>query len=152
MININPEIITYCMEQSPSWEAKRFSASQEIPRILWNPNVHYRIHKCPPPAPILSQINPVHAPSNPTSWRYILILSYLINGGILQVYFKECKTDAVPRLFFFCMQVRRIWGTRWYNESVWDEGWCLGNGFGALGVDEASLGAASSSRLWYWRW
>ena len=25
------------MEQSHSWKAKRFSASQEIPRILWNP-------------------------------------------------------------------------------------------------------------------
>ena len=50
------------MEQSPFWEANRFSASQEIPRILWNPIVHYRIYKCPPPVLILSQINPVHFP------------------------------------------------------------------------------------------
>ena len=52
------------MEQSPSWEANRFAASQEIPHILCNPKVHYRSHKCPLPVSILSQIDPVH---NPTS-------------------------------------------------------------------------------------
>jgi hypothetical protein len=30
------------MEQSPSWEAKMSSATQEIPRILWNPKAHHR--------------------------------------------------------------------------------------------------------------
>jgi hypothetical protein len=35
------------MEQRPSWEVNRFSASQEIPRILWKPEVHYRIDKSP---------------------------------------------------------------------------------------------------------
>jgi len=49
------------MEQCPSWEANWFAASQEIPRILWNPKVHYRTNKSPPPVPILCQLDPVHA-------------------------------------------------------------------------------------------
>jgi len=36
------------MEQVPSWEANSFSASQEVPRILWNNmKVQYCIHTCP---------------------------------------------------------------------------------------------------------
>ena len=69
------------MEQSPSWEANRFSDSQEITRNLWNPKVHYRILKCPPPVPILSHLNPVHAP-HPTSLRPILLLSSHLRKGI----------------------------------------------------------------------
>jgi len=48
-------IFTYSMEQSHSWEPNRFAASQEIPRILWNPKVHY--HN-------LSQLDPVHTPTS----------------------------------------------------------------------------------------
>ena len=62
------------MEQSPSWGANKFSASQEIPRTSWNLKVYYRSHKHLPPVPILSQLDPVHNPY-PTSWRSILILS-----------------------------------------------------------------------------
>ena len=78
------------MEQSPSWEANRFAASQEIPRISRNPKVHYRTHKRPPTVSILGQPNPVHIttshlleihpniihPSTPRSPRWSLSLRF----------------------------------------------------------------------------
>ena len=57
-------LLTYSEVQSPSWEANWFAASQEIPRISWNPKVHYRTHKRPPPVPILGQPNPAHIPKS----------------------------------------------------------------------------------------
>ena len=59
--NLLSYLLTCSKVQSPSSEANQFSASQEIPRILWNPKVYCCIHKCPPPVLILGHTDPVHA-------------------------------------------------------------------------------------------
>ena len=79
-------LLTYSMDQSPSWEANRFSASQEIRCIVWNPKVHYRIHKCPPPVLIPYHIDSVHTPTS-----YFLMIHFNI---ILP------STPGSPKYFF----------------------------------------------------
>ena len=49
------------MKHTPSREANKSPADQDISCILWNLNVHYRVHSSPPHAPVLSQISPDHA-------------------------------------------------------------------------------------------
>jgi hypothetical protein len=77
-----------------------FAASQEIPRILWNPKVHYRIHKCPPPAPIPSPLHPVpHSP--PTSWRSLLILSSHLRLGLPNGLFPSEICEMSASIWFY---------------------------------------------------
>jgi hypothetical protein len=63
------------MAQSPSWASDNPSASQEIPCLLWNPKVHYRVHNSQTLKPILGQINSVHTTTP------ILILSSNLRLG-----------------------------------------------------------------------
>jgi hypothetical protein len=73
-----PYLLTYGAE--PFLRTCQLCSTQELPSILWNPKIHYRVHRSPPLVPILSQIDPVHViPSylseiyfnivhRPTSW------------------------------------------------------------------------------------
>ena len=124
-------VLTYSMEQSPSWEVNRFSASQNIPRISQNTTVHYRIHKCPPPVPILSQLDPVHTPTSP-SWRAILIWSFHLSPGLPSDLFPSgfpTKTLYTPLLspyalhvppisFFSIFITQRILGEEYWSLNI----------------------------------
>ena len=81
------------MDQCPS-EGNGFSPSEEIPRILWNPNI----------PPILSQISPVHAPPS-LFWRSSLILSshWCLNlpSGIFPSGFPtKTRFAHLPRMYY----------------------------------------------------
>jgi hypothetical protein len=65
-------IWTNSTEQNPSWRANGFSASQEIPCIVCNLDVHYHVHKKPPLAYILCQMNPVYS-------FFLIFLKYVCN-------------------------------------------------------------------------
>ena len=105
-------LTTYSMEQSPSSEANRFSDSQEIPRILWNPKVPYCVYKCPPPVPILSHIDLLLAltthflmihlniilPSTPGSSKWSLSFRFLQQNTIYTFNFPHtCYMHRPPR-------------------------------------------------------
>jgi len=88
------------MEQSPSSEANRFSASQEIPRMLWKPKVPYRSYKCPPPVPILDTFT--HFPIKIIK-KCVFSLSGVVRLG-------ECNTNTDPDCKFdVCADTLQDW-------------------------------------------
>jgi hypothetical protein len=73
--------LTNSMELNPSSEVTSCVSTQEFPNILWNSNVHHRVHKIPPLISILSQMKPVHNIPSYLS-KIFLILSTHLRLGI----------------------------------------------------------------------
>ena len=98
------------MDRSPSWEAKSSLANQDV---LWNPKVHYRIHKRPLPVPILSQSNPVRAsPFHSLNIQFNTILPSALRSSKWYVFIRSLHEK--PSRHFFCPTFRK---KRWAIKS-----------------------------------
>jgi len=112
--------LTNTIQQSPSWGSNRSSASQTIPRNLWNLEVHYRI-------PLLGQIIPVLVapsyfmkiyfnvilPSTPISCKWSLSLRFphqspLCTSSVAQT----CHIPRPSRSIWFYHSVSIRWGVQ----------------------------------------
>jgi len=106
------------MFHAASSEANRFSASQEIPRILWNPKAHYRIHKCPPPVPLLSKLDPVNTPTSHIVKIHLNIILPSISGSLkwsLSLSFPHQNPVHASPLPSTCYMPRPSHSSRFYH-------------------------------------
>jgi hypothetical protein len=58
---LQTEHVKNFMKHIPSWEAATRSPGQNIPHLLRNPKVHYRVHHSLTLGPALGQMNPIHS-------------------------------------------------------------------------------------------
>jgi hypothetical protein len=94
-------LLTNSIEQNPSWEDNRSSASQEISCTLWYLKVHSSSRHLSIPCARLIQSMPPH----PMSWRFILILSSHLRLGLWNGVLPLChptKTLYAPLISSIC--------------------------------------------------
>jgi hypothetical protein len=110
------------MHVSPSWEANGRSASQEIPYLVWNTEVHCRVYNIPPLAPNLNQINAVHTfPPYLSKISSALILQSVpvSSAWPFLLRFSDHNFVCISHLFRLCY-MRRPSHPPWFdNPSIW---------------------------------
>jgi len=96
------------MEESPS-EANSRSASQEIPLLLWNPKIHYRVYKSPQMVPILSQMNPFHIfPPYLINIHFNIIFQPVPRYSSFSTVRVSVEVDGASLLFLWAISCSRI--------------------------------------------
>ena len=91
-----------------SWNRVLFESLSWANRILWNPEVCYRVHKSPPVVPILSQINPFY-PLKPIYLGHILIMSSHPRLGLTNGHFpSDFSHQNFVRIFLPPIRAARL--------------------------------------------
>ena len=146
-------LLTYCLEQSPSWEANRFAAIEEFPCILLNLNIHYLIQsarhlslswassiQAMPPHPLtddpkwslsfrFSHQTPVYV-SPPLHTRHTPLPSHFFDFNTRTIFGEECKSlSSTLCSFLLCSDTASLSGTNIlyiYNrwKSYWSDTHC----------------------------
>jgi hypothetical protein len=102
-------LLIYSMEQSPSSEANRFSASQEIPRILWSPTVHHRIHKCPPPVHVVVQKRLINSVVDKASIMRSQMIPNLNPGEHRRLKITDASKDSPQYMMLVVQPAYTVW-------------------------------------------
>ena len=93
---------------------------KKFPAFLWNPKVHYRTHKRPPPVPILCQLDPVHTP---TTYFLVIHLNIILPNSLLTSGFPT-KTPSTHYMLrpshFLYFITRTIYGEQYRSLSNTD--------------------------------
>ena len=99
-----------------------FAANKEIPRILWNPKVHYRTHKRQPPVPIPSQLHPVPTtPSHFLKIHFNIILPSMSWSPQWSLSLKFPNQNLVHTSLFLhtCHMPRPSHSSRFYHRHIY---------------------------------
>jgi hypothetical protein len=96
-------LLTYGAE--PFLRSCKVCSHLRIPSILWNPKVHYRVHKSPPLVPILSHIDPAHTIPSYLS-KILLYLSILLHSRILHAQYIQSLMQL--KILFILILTRHV--------------------------------------------
>jgi hypothetical protein len=112
-------VVADCIQHSLPKDADTCFVGQEMPRLLWNLNIHCCVHNSPTLDPILSHLNPVH-----TLISYFWRIHFNINLSFTLRFYKflpiwffvfNCVYNFIYPCVLHVLPISSlIWSPKWY--------------------------------------